>query len=121
MDQAAYIAVETLNAARRWGQARAVLRRVLDSKTASSQQVEKAKNDHSKAIAELESYVMRLEHVVGKQVSAKRRSKTAPFPWREMLGAVAAVAKAADSALGPEQATRVEVINPKKIIDVEGE
>jgi hypothetical protein len=98
-DAASTIAIEILKAARRWVQHRVVLRRILDSKRATPQQLEKAKKDHHLASDELEALVMKLEkhlHSTGKIVSTKRGS---PFPWREFAGMVAAGAKAVENAL----------------------
>lgn len=104
MDQASHFAVEALNAARRWTYARVLLRKTLDSKSASPSQIEKAKVEYNKAAEELEKLVLRLERLIrgnGKQVPANRRVPTAPFPWRELFGMVAAGAKAVENALDP--------------------
>jgi hypothetical protein len=98
-DSGSAIAIEILKAARRWAQLRVVLRRTLDSKSATPQQLEKIKREHHHASDELEALVMKLEkHLLttGKTFSNKRGS---PFPWREMFGMVAAGAKAVENAL----------------------
>lgn len=117
MDQAAYLAVEALNAARRWTYARVLLRRTLDSKAATPAQIEKAKVEYNKQADELEKLVLKLERFIkggGKQVSAKRRMPTAPFPWRELFGTVAAVSKAVENALDPVAGTKVIDVTPEK-------
>ena len=122
MEHSAFLAVETLNAARRWVQARVVLRRVLDSKTATPAAVEKAKDSYNKTAAELEANVLRLErllHTQGKLVSSKRGA-AAPFPLREFFGMVAAGAKAIGEALEPPSNVTV-IDNSKRVIDVEPE
>jgi hypothetical protein len=123
VDHASHLAIETLNASRRWVQARVTLRRVLDSKTATPAAVEKAKASYNQTAGELEALVLRLErflHMQGKTVSSKRGSVAAsPFPLREFLGMVAAGAKAVSEALEPPPTT-VKVVS-KPIIDVEPE
>jgi len=123
VDQSARLAVETLNTARRWVQARVTLRRALDSKTAPPAAVERAKAAYTKATEELEGNVLRLErmlHAQGKTVPSKRGSTT-QFPYREFFGMVAAGAKAVSEALEPPAVTARVVDTKKTIIDVEPE
>lgn len=113
------MAVEVLKAARRWVQYRVVLRRTLDSKRATPQQVEKAKREHHLASDELEGLVMKLErHLLstGKSFSTKR-GPGSPFPFREFFGMVAAGAKAVETALGGTKAPPGVV--EARVIDVE--
>lgn len=121
-DPAAQLAVEALNGARRWTQARIRLRLLLDSKSASPKAVEKAKAEFSKAGDELEALVVRLERFVkngGRKVSNKRGASTQPFPWRELFGMVSAGAKAVESAL--TQPTPTTPVIQARVIDVEPE
>lgn len=118
-DPASQLAIEILNGARRWTQARLRLRLVLDSKSATPKQIEKAKVDFSTAGDELEALVVRLERFMknsGKQVSSKRGAANTAFPWRELFGMVSAGAKAVESALGqPVEPVAIRA----KVIDVE--
>lgn len=101
MDHPSFLAVEILKGARRWVQSRVVVRRVSDSKSATPQQLKKAQEDNQKAANELEGLVMRLErylHNSGTQFPMKRGSQNS-FPWRDLLGAVAAGARAVESAI----------------------
>lgn len=118
-------AIEVLNAARRWVQARLLLKRTLDSKAATSQQVDKCKASYNKAAEELEALVVKLERVLhanGKTVTTKRGAGESPFPWRELFGMVAAGAKAVETALDPVAPAKSVVTKAaQKIIDVEAE
>ena len=101
MDHPSFLAVEILKGARRWVQSRVVVRRVLDSKSATPAQVKKAQMDNQQAANELEGLVMRLErylHNTGTKFPIKRGVQN-PFPWRELLGAVAAGARAVETAI----------------------
>jgi hypothetical protein len=116
------LAIEILNAARRWVQARAGLRRALDSKAAPPQAVEKAKAAYNKSAEELERLVTQLERTLqieGTRVPNKR-GQSSPFPWRELFGMVAAGAKAVESALEPAP-LKTTVVPSKKVIDMEME
>lgn len=120
-DPAALLAIEALNGARRWTQARVRLRLLLDSKSAPPKAVEKAKAEFSKAGDELEALIVRLERFVkngGRKVSNKRGGVSAPFPWRELFGMVSAGAKAVESALTQPASTPVI---QARVIDVEPE
>lgn len=102
----AHLAVEALNAARRWAISRVTLRRVLDSKSSSQEVVEKAKRDYQKSTDELEKAVMTLEANLaenGSRISAKAKkapSADNPWPWKSIVGAIAAGANALETALG---------------------
>ena len=120
MKDASSAAIDVVLAARRWVRVRAALRRVLDSKRAGADQVAKVKADYQKANDDLERTVVALEQALG---GRKLTRKQAPFPWREMLGMLAAGAKAVEDAVasgekavvddaGYVQATVVE--KPKK-------
>jgi len=101
----AYLAVEALNAARRWALSRFKLRQVLDSKTATAAAVEKAKLDYRKNSDGLEKLMLDLEkHLAenGQRLSAAARAapgSKSPFPWKSFLGAVAEGAKALEQAV----------------------
>lgn len=121
--QAQVLAIEALNAARRWVTARILLRRILDSKTAAPAQVEKAKATYNKAGEDLEKYIIRLERFIkanGQSISNKRKSTDPPFPWAELLKVVSTGAKALESALTPAAAATSTVM-PTNVIDAEGE
>lgn len=101
MEHASVIAVEILKAARRWVASRVVLRRVMDSKSATQRQVEEAQRDHHKLANELEALVIRLErflHNSGKKFPTKR-GPDKQFPWRELFGVMSAGARAIETAL----------------------
>jgi hypothetical protein len=129
IEHASYLAVEILNASRRWVASRAVLRRVLDSKTATEPQLAKAKAGYNKTAEELEALVVRLEkflQTTGKKVSLKKNSaglgQSSPFPWKELIGLVATGAKAVEQALGDTpKVVQAKVVSARPIIDVEGE
>lgn len=125
MEHASVIAIEILNASRRWVAARVILRRALDSKSASQQQIDQAKRDHQKASDELEALVMRLErflHNTGNKVSMQKgqglgQQPKSAFPWRAFFGMVSAGAKAVETALvdGPKKPGEVIIdVDPKK-------
>lgn len=118
--QASLIGIEILKSARRWVASRVMMRRVLDSKSATKAQVDKAQKDNIQAAEELEGLVMRLErylHNSGKRfpTGRGRQAGGGNFPWREMFGMVAAGARAVESALG---AGKPGVIDAQ-VIDVE--
>lgn len=117
--QASLLGVEILKSSRRWVAARVLLRRVLDSKSATPQQLEQVKKDHIAACNDLEGLVMRLErylHNSGKKFPTKRGnlSSTKQFPWEGFFGMVAAGAKAVESALAS-----AHPIIDAKVIDVD--
>lgn len=121
MEHASIIAVEVLKAARRWVASRVVLRRVMDSKSATQPQLNKARADNQKAADELEGLVLRLErflHNSGTKFPMKRGSQS-QFPWRDLFGAVAAVARGAESVL--EGTKTPPGIIEAKVIDVKSE
>ena len=118
IDQASHLGVEILNGARRWVKARGDLRRALDSKKASPQEVETAKAAYNRTAEELELNVLRLERVMnlsGIVVSMKKRKQTAPFPWQQFLGAVATGAKALEAAVNQNSEKTVTA----RVIDVD--
>jgi hypothetical protein len=126
VDPLSRLAVEALNAARRWVQARLLLKRTLDSKAASPQHVDKCKTAYNKAAEELEAIIVKLEralHANGKTVPLKRGAGEAPFPWRELFGMVAAGAKAVETALDPvaPKTVAAKVVGKVKVIDVKAE
>lgn len=101
MDHPSFLAVEILKGARRWVQSRVIVRRTMDSKSATPQQVKAAQQANQRAADELEGLVMRLErylHNSGTKFPIKRGSPN-PFPWREMFGAVGGLAKAIETAI----------------------
>ena len=115
------LALETLAAARRWARVRAKLRRLLDSKSAPAADVNQARGAYSKASDELELSVRRLEKFMvanGQKMSMKRA--TPPFPWQQMLGAVAAGLQAVDTAINPQNHAAPTPV-ASQVIDVEPE
>lgn len=108
------IGIETLMAARRWGRARALVRRLNDSKSASKADVMKARRAYDQANADMERVVIGLERAIqesGHSMPMGKLSKQqAPFPWKNLFGAVSELAKAV------EQAT-ADPTQPRTIID----
>lgn len=102
------IGVEVLNAARRWRRSRVVLRRTLDSKTASKQQKDKARRGYEKSNAELEGVVGKLEAAMrsaGPTVPMDKQQSD--FPWQRFFGVISEVAKAVETTVDA----------PNKVID----
>lgn len=102
-----YLGVEILNAARRWAAARAVLRRTLDSKSATPEARLRAQTAYKSAADELERFVLKLERLlasVGASVPKGRRPET-PFPWSQLFGVLGAGASALGEALSNKPAT----------------
>ena len=113
--EAGQLGVEIMNSARRWVQRRAVLRRTLDSKSASPKQVETRKKEYEQACRDLEAIVLRLERLLvtsGKAIPMTIKSKSS-FPWQNLFSMIAAGAKAA------EQAVTAPTVNTPTFIDVE--
>ncbi len=115
----AHLGFEVVAVARRWAQARAKLRRLLDSKSATPDAVEAAKKGYTKRSDELEVVVSRVEAMAKAGVLKKRASK--PIDWRSVLGAVNAVgaigAAALESAVAPDKSA----LGEDEIIDAEFE
>lgn len=116
VDHASLVAFEVLDAARRWVQARSALRRVLDSKSASAEQVARAKADHNKTAEALEAQVTRLNRFIavrGRKIPVKQGAN---FPWKEIFGAIVVGAKAIGTALDetpPSPTIKATVIDMK--------
>ena len=117
------IALELLKGVRRWAYARVTLRRLLDSKKATPEQVEKAQSDYRKLSDALEAAVVVFERALkatGGKIVPKKQST--PLPWGSILGAISEGAKALETALGHVPATktssdnfvRAEVIDMKE-------
>ncbi len=91
--EAGHLGVEILNGARRWARARAMLRRALDSKTATPNQLEQIKNAHNRAAHDLEVLVGRMERLLllsGQVVPVNKRPPN-PIPWQQLFGLLAKV------------------------------
>ena len=106
-------AIAVLQAARRWLKTRRVLKRLLDSKSASKDQVQKAKKVYDKACTDLEAATARFENMLnaGGGASMAKGSGGRPFPWRNFVGMVAEVAKAAETAIGAAEGKTPDVID----------
>jgi hypothetical protein len=98
---------EILHAARRWAYARAALRRLLDSKTAKPDQVQRAKTEYIRASDQLERCVGKMERALqqaGVKGPPRRRQGVS---LQQMLGLVANMAGAAEAAItNPQAAVR---------------
>jgi hypothetical protein len=112
-----HLGVEILNAARRWAQARARMRLVLDSKTATPSQTEQVRAAYNKASHELEVLVVRLERVLllsGAVVPASRqRGKpivASPVLQGLLVNIARAGAQALHETLNPGQKTEVKEV-----------
>jgi len=113
------MAFAVINAARRWLQTRLELKRLLDSKSAKPETVQKAKRTYDKACTELEGLVAKFERLLksqGNTTSMSRSAAARKFPWQNFFGMVAEVAKAAETAVGVPQGKRTP-----DVIDTEGE
>ena len=113
------LGVEVLLAARRWGRARLIARRFIDSKAASKADVVKAKRAYDQANADLEKIVLALERAIkesGQSIPMDKLSKQASkFPWKSLFGAVAEVAKAVENAtVDPNQPTIIDATPPDR-------
>lgn len=101
--EAGHLGVEIMNAARRWVQKRGLLRRALDSKSATPKQIETHKKNYERACHELEVVVARLERLLaisGKAVPMAIKATAKPdFPWQSLFSMIAAGAKAAEHAV----------------------
>jgi hypothetical protein len=96
------LAVEIVNAGRRWAAARGKCRRLLDSKKASQHEVVAAQKVYVKASDELEILVRKLEgsmQLNGIVVPRNRRARGKPFPWRPLISMAADITKALETAV----------------------
>jgi len=98
------LAIEIVNAGRRWAHARSRCRRLLDSKKASPHDVAAAQKMYVKVSDELEILVHKLEEsmklsgvVVPMNKRAPRDGK--PFPWRPLISMAADITKALEAAV----------------------
>lgn len=105
---AGHLGVEVLKAAKRWAFARARLRRLLDSKTAKPQQVQRAKVEYTKLSDQLETAVGRLEKTLSQaktQSSQAVRVQASVSGGLSLANLIGTAAKAAEVALqNPQQA-----------------
>lgn len=112
--EAGRLGIEIVNAARRWAKARAVCRRLLDSKRAHPQEVEVARKSYLKASDEMEVLVGKLEAVMrlsGLVVPMNRRPKK-PFPWKPLISGIADFTKALEAAINtPKDTIQAEVVD----------
>jgi hypothetical protein len=98
---------------RQWARARAAYRRVVDSKKATKDDVERARKECVKLSNELEQAFALFEKVVGRG----RGLKKVPIDWGQILGVVSKVAG------GIEQAVKARGNNVihAEVIDTKGE
>lgn len=99
------LGIDIIKAARRWAISRARLRRMLDSRTAKPQQVQRAKEEYTKLSDQLEKAVGRMERAM-KQGSAKAIQQPQGVPsGLNLLAMLGTAAKAAEVAIqNPQQA-----------------
>lgn len=102
-----------VDAARQWFRSRTRLRKLLDSKSAQKEDIDKARNRVVRDAAKLEAAVVGFEIFYQSYVGRPGKPPKTPFPWRELLGAVAAGAGALEKVMGGGM--------PRKVIDVEAE
>ena len=116
MPTPATIVKQVVDTARQWVRFRNQLRKLLDSKSARKKDLEKARKKVFDATGKLEAAVVEFEALYreyqGRQ-PAVGSGRARPFPWRELLGAVAAGAGALGKA--------IDAGAPQKAIDVEAE
>lgn len=110
------LGIEVVDRARHWVRARSALRRVLDSKSAKPEAVEKAKAHYVKASDELEKVVARVEKLA--KAGALRKTAKKPIDWAKFADALAGGAKAVDHAVNTVRAVTGK---PSSIIDAEFE
>lgn len=114
-----YLGVEILNGTRRWAAARNQVRRLIDSKSATQDDVKKATAAYNKTSDELEVIVRRLERLLlmtGQTVPMGRlKKKQSDFPWMKVFSVfMAEGAKALEHAVNnkvPPQIVEAEVID----------
>jgi hypothetical protein len=113
------LAIEIVNAGRRWAAARGLCRRLLDSKKASPHEVATAQKVYIKTSDEMEALVRRLEGAMqlsGLVVPMNKRAR--PFPWRPIISMAADFTKALEAAVNADKhpvidAEVIEVIAEK--------
>lgn len=114
-------ALKTLvDTARRWASLRVRYRKQLDSKSADEKELEKTKKALLKETDRLERAVGAFERTYRRFLASGRdlKKKGGPFPWKELLGVVAAGTSALDKALSQPQAPRGA---PERVIDADYE
>lgn len=103
------MARKAIEAARRWARSRALLRKAMDSKSASAKDVEKAQKKHVEDTHKLEKAVLELEGALrsyqGPSLPAggSRRKRAKPIPWKEVMGAISAGAGVLEKAMSPAE------------------
>jgi hypothetical protein len=104
--------------ARQWAVLRGRYRKLLDSKTADEKEVEKVKKALLKATDRLERAVIVFDKTYRRFLAGGKdlKKQGGPFPWKELLGVVAAGASALDKAVSQPPPTV-----PQDVIDVEAE
>jgi len=97
-----------VDTARNWAMLRIRYRKMLDSKSADDKELEKTKKALLQTTDRLERAVIGFEKAYRKLLAGGKdlKKKGGPFPWKELLGVVAAGTSALDKALtGPAPAS----------------
>lgn len=109
-----HLGFEVVERARRWAKARNTLRKLMDSKSAKPEAVEKAKALYVKASDELEQVARQVEALASK--GALRRKPQKPFDWGALANAAAVAAKVVEEVVSAPPRGGVD-----GVIDVEWE
>jgi len=96
---AKHLGFEVVERARKWAKARVTLRKVLDSKSAKPEAIEKAKLAFAKASDELELIVVQVEKLMARGVLKKKSSK--PIDWAALANAAVVAAQAVEKVVTP--------------------
>jgi hypothetical protein len=114
---------KVVDTARQWVRSRNRLRKLLDSKSARKADLDRARKKVIKDTGKLEAAVLEFEALYqdyeGRAPAQAGKPAKSPFPWRELLGAVAAGAGALEKAMGTGPSQRVidieaEVSDPRR-------
>jgi hypothetical protein len=99
---------------------RARYRKQLDSKSTDEKELERTKKLLLQATDRLERDVLAFERAYKRFLASGKdlKKKGGPFPWKELLGTVAAGASALDKALSQPQGPGR---NPERVIDADYE
>ena len=92
-----------------WAKARAVCRKLSDSKSAKKGQLEKAKKRYLAQTDKLELAIIELSKAL--QVQKPSKNTRTAFPWKEILGLASLVTGAAAKAVGQPQQVEPQVID----------